>query len=200
MPADNFLWFPSAATGGLLTQAGYNADKPKGETTDAYFVKQNALEVLSFSFGVSQAETTGSASTGAGAGKAKFEEFSIEKAVDLASVPLYVACAAGAHFPTVNLAIRKAGGSQLLYLQYIFRMVFVTNISWSGGGGDEAPKETVKFKFGAMGIQYLQQTSTGAVDPKGKMIGWWSTTSNQPTYKVAGLSDTPTFLEGQPTA
>src|SRR6185312_4687594 len=103
------------------------------------------LECLSFSFGVAQAETSGSGSTGAGAGKAKFEEFSIEKFVDLASVPLYNACVGGAHFPSVMLAVRKAGGTNLLYLQYIFRMVFVTNISWSGGGGEEAPRETVKF-------------------------------------------------------
>ena len=56
---------------------------------------------------MAQAETTGSASTGAGAGKAKFEEFTIEKAVDLSSVPLYNACTAGAHFPSVMLAVKK---------------------------------------------------------------------------------------------
>ncbi len=77
MAADNFLWFPAAASGGLLTG---KASQPEGETTDNWFSQKKALEVLSFSFGVSQAETTGSASTGAGAGKAKFDEFSIEKA------------------------------------------------------------------------------------------------------------------------
>src|SRR5262252_8115770 len=138
MAADNFLWFREAAKGGLLTG---KSSQPEGETTDTWFAKKKALEVLSFSFGVSQAETSGSASTGAGAGKAKFEEFSIEKGVDLASVPLYNSCTGGAHFPSVMLVIRKAGGSNLLYIQYIFRMVFVTNISWSGGGGEEAPRE-----------------------------------------------------------
>jgi type VI secretion system secreted protein Hcp len=191
MAADNFLWFPAAATGGLLT--GKSA-QPEGETTDSWFKDKKALEVLSLSFGVGQAETSGSSSTGAGAGKAKFEEFTIEKAVDLASVPLYNACTAGAHFPSVMLAVRKAGGSNLLYLQYIFRMVFVTNISWSGGGGEEAPKETVKFKFGAMGIQYIQQLATGAEGTK--MMGMWSTTQNKPTLDVPGLSGAPAFLDG----
>ena len=73
MAADNFLWFPAPATGGLLVG---KATQPEGETTDHWFHDKKALEVLSFGFGVSQAETSGSGSTGAGAGKAKFEEFS----------------------------------------------------------------------------------------------------------------------------
>jgi len=191
MAADNFLWFPAAATGGLLTG---KATQPEGETTDNWFSKKKGLEVLSFSFGVTQAETSGSGSTGAGAGKAKFEEFSIEKFVDLASVPLYNACTAGAHFPSVMLAVRKAGGTNLLYLQYIFRMVFVTGINWSGGSGEEAPKETIKFKFGAMGIQYIQQLASGAEGTK--IQGLWSTTTNKPSLDVPGLSAAPTFLDG----
>jgi len=191
MAADNFLWFPAAATGGLLTG---KASQPEGETTDTWFSKKKALEVLSFSFGVSQAETTGSSSTGAGAGKAKFEEFSVEKAVDLSSVPLYSACTAGAHFPSVMLAVRKAGGSNILYLLYIFRMVFVTGISWSGGGGEEAPHETIKFKFGAMGIQYIQQKADGTEGTK--MTGLWSTTTNKPSLDVPGLAAAPPFLLG----
>jgi len=191
MAADNFLWFPAAATGGLLSG---KATQPEGETTDNWFSKKKALEVLSFGFGVSQAETSGSGSTGASAGKAKFEEFTIEKFVDLASVPLYNACTAGAHFPSIMLAVRKAGGTNLLYLQYIFRMVFVTGINWSGGGGEEAPKETIKFKFGAMGIQYIQQTASGGEGTK--IQGLWSTTTNKPSLEVPGLSAAPSFLDG----
>jgi type VI secretion system secreted protein Hcp len=191
MAADNFLWFPAAASGGLLTG---KSSQPEGETTDTWFSKKKALEVLSFTFGVSQAETTGSASTGAGAGKAKFDEFSVEKSVDLSSVPLYNACTAGAHFPSVMLAIRKAGGSNLLYVQYIFRMVFVTGINWSGGGGEEAPRETIKFKFGAMGIQYIQQKADGTEGTK--MNGLWSTATNKPSLDVPGLPAAPSFLLG----
>jgi type VI secretion system secreted protein Hcp len=179
MAADNFLWFQDAASGGNLSDA---ATKPQGETQDNWFKPKGALECLSVTFGVSQAETTGSGTTGAAAGKAKFDEFTIEKYVDLASVPLYNACVAGAHYPTVMLANRKAGGSQLIYLQYAFRMVFVTSISWSGGGGEEAPKETIKFKFGAMGIQYVRQKPDGTGDTM--IPGYWSTTLNKPTLDM----------------
>ena len=188
MACDNFLWFPDAATGGLLSTA---ATKPQGETTDKWFTPKGAMECLSFSFAIAQAETSGSASTGAAAGRANFEEFSIEKYVDLASVPLYNACTAGAHFPTLMLAIRKAGGSPLLYLQFIFRQVFVTSISWSGGGGEETPKESIKFKYGAFGVQYCRQLATGAAGVP--ISNMWSAITNKPTLEVPGLGGNPKF-------
>jgi len=189
MACDNFMWFPTAATGGLLSSA---ATKPQGETQDKWFSAKGALELLSISFGVAQAETTGSGSGGASAGKAKFDEFQIEKFVDLASVPLFNACAAGAHFPSVCLAVRKAGGDPLLYFQTVFRQVFVTNISWTGGAGEEAPKETIKFKYGAMGVQYARQLSTGAAGTP--IQAHWSMVTNKPTLDVPGLGGAPTFL------
>ena len=194
MPADNFVYFPTAAVGGLLGQH----TKPEGESADNWFgqaTDKKALEVLSFSFGVTQGETSGSGSTGAGIGRAKFDEFSIEKFVDRASVPLYNACAAGAHFPDVLLLVRKPGGNNLLYLQFIFRMVFVTNISWSGGGGDETPKETIKFKFGAMGIQYQQQDAKGQpMGGDGKKSASWSTVTNKNELTVPGLAAAKDYL------
>jgi type VI secretion system secreted protein Hcp len=196
MPADAFLYFSKPAIGSLLTTAG---TQPEGETTDNWFAtssspakgtfsnKTSALEIKSFSFGVSQSETSGSASGGASAGKAKFDEFSIERNVDQASCPIYNACTSGAHFPSVMLAIRKAGGSPLVYLQFCFRQVFVTGINWAGGGGDEGFNETVKFKFGAMGIQYIQQLATGAEGTK--MTAAWNTTTNFNTLDVTGLPE-----------
>jgi type VI secretion system secreted protein Hcp len=191
MAADNYLYFPAAATGGLLQG---KATQPEGETTDDWFSKKNAVQITSFGFAVAQAETSGSATGGASAGKAKFEEFTIEKDVDKASSPLFVACVAGAHYPSIMLIIRKAGGGNLLYLQYIFRQVFVTGINWSGGGGEENPKESIKFKFGAMGIQYVQQLPTGGEGKK--MQGSWSALSNQPTLDVTGLGGAPSYLDG----
>jgi len=189
MAADNFLWFPTPATGGLLIG---KAVAPEGESTDDWFSKKKAVELASFGFGVAQADTSGSGTSGASAGKAKFEEFAVEKDVDQASAPLFQACTAGAHYPDVVLILRKPGGSNLLYVQFIFRQVFVTGVNWSGGGGEENPKESIKFKFGAMGIQYVQQTAKGGEGTK--MQGWWSTNANQPDSTVSGLSGPPDFL------
>ena len=190
MAKDNFLYFPAAATGGLLST---KAAQPEGESTDDWFSKKKAVEVNSFSFGVAQAETGGSGTTGSSAGKAKFEEIQIEKDVDQASAPLFQACTAGAHYPSLMLIIRKAGGQNLLYLQFVFMQVFVTGVSWSGGG-EENPKETIKFRFGAMGIQYIQQLGTGGEGKK--MIGSWSTSTNQPTLDVPNGAAAPPYLDG----
>jgi len=189
MAVDNFLWFPAAATGGLIGDAG---TKPQGESTDKWFSTKGALECLSISFGASQADTTTSGTSGSGAGRAKFEEFQIEKFVDLASVPLFQACAAGAHFPSMMLCLRKPGGSNLLYLQYIFRQVFVVNISYSGGSGEEQPKEVIKFKYNALGIQYVRQLATGAGGTP--IQAMWSLATNKPELAVPGLSGPPQFL------
>jgi type VI secretion system secreted protein Hcp len=191
MAKDNFLWFPTPASGGLLQG---KATQPEGESQDDWFAKKKAVEIASFSFGIAQAETSGSGTTGASAGKAKFEEFTVEKDVDQASSPLFVACTAGAHYPALMLVVRKSGGSNLLYIQYIFRQVFVTGINWSGGGGEENLKETIKFKFGAMGIQYVQQLSTGGEGKK--MVGMWNAVTNSPTLEVPGLGGAPQFMDG----
>ncbi len=193
MAADNFCWIPQAAKGGLLTG---KSSQPQGETTDNWFSQKKAFEVESFSWGVSQAETTGSGSSGSGAGKAKFDEIALEKGVDLASVPLFIACCAGAHFPMVYLILRKPGGSNLLYLQYIFSQVFVIGIKWSGGDGEGPCKESITFKFGAYSMKYIQQSATGQVGKK--VEGFWSGTDNQPKGTVKGIVDTqPPFEKDQ---
>jgi type VI secretion system secreted protein Hcp len=191
MAADNFLFFPAAATGGLLTG---KATQPEGESTDDWFSKKKAVEIDTFSFGIAQADTTSSGTTGASAGKAKFEEFTVEKSVDQASAPLFVACTAGAHFPSLMLVVRKAGGSNLLYIQYVFAQVFVTGVNWTGGGGEENVKESIKFKFGAMGIQYVQQLPTGGEGKK--MVASWSAVTNTATMDVPGGSAPPPFMDG----
>jgi len=189
MAADNFMWFPEAAKGGLL--AG-KAAQPSGETTDKWFKKYKAFELKEFEFGVKQAETTGSAATGAGAGKVEFEEFKVKKSVDLGTVPLYQACAGGAHFPTVMIAVRKAGGAGLIYVQFMFRQVFVKSIDHEGGSGDEAPSESITFKFGAMGIRYVQQLADGGQGTK--MEGMWNCTENANTLNVTGLGPAPPYI------
>ncbi len=194
MAADNFLWFTKEATGGSLK--GTNAKKPEGETTDAYFSGKKALEIQEFSFGIEQADTTVSGSTGSGAGKAKFLEFSVKKAVDLSSAPLFNACAAGAHFPEVYLAVRKAGGDPMIYLQYVFRQVFVIGVNWSGGSGEEAPSEEIKFKYGAMAFQYVQQKPNG--QQGSLMQSMWSVVENNATCNTSDQTGAPTFLEPIP--
>jgi type VI secretion system secreted protein Hcp len=191
MAKDNFLYFPAAATGGLLVG---KAAQPEGETTDDWFSKKKAVELNSWQFAVTQAHTSGSGTTGSAAGKAKFEKIVIEKDVDQATSPLFAACAAGAHYPDIMIIVRKPGGSNLLFLQFIFMQVYVTKCGWNGGSGEENPKESIEFTFGAMGMQYIQQLGTGAEGKK--MIGLWSTTANNNTLTVPAGTAAPPWLDG----
>jgi type VI secretion system secreted protein Hcp len=182
MACDNFLTFLGAAKGGNLPPA---SKQPIGESLDINH--QGSTELKSFEFGAENPTTLGSSTGGAGAGKVKFQNFKVTKEVDYASGPLYLACAAGAHFPGIALQIRKAGGSQNDYLVYLFKMVYVVSISWCGGGGEEAPEETVEFTYGSMGLQYIPQASDGTQSPL-HSVGFWSQVTNAPSMEVPGIA------------
>src|SRR5438552_3455385 len=104
MAVDAFIWFDHTGAAGMLSV--------EGETQDDYFKKTKpspAFEIKEWSFDVENKSTIGSATSGAGGGKAEFHEFSISKLVDKASPKFFQNCVAGAHYKTVSLAIRKAG-------------------------------------------------------------------------------------------
>ena len=184
--ADNFMWFPEAGEG----------VKPEGETSDTWFARLQAFEVARFGFSMKESDLNAAKGSGSGseAGRAKFQQFQIDKLVDLASAMLYKACSLGTKLPSAMLAVRKVGGRNLLYLQYIFRDVMVTGITWSGGIGVETPVEQITFSFQAMGFQYIQQKDDGS---QGRKLQWsWSTAENQSTLNVKGLGPPPPFLSG----
>jgi type VI secretion system secreted protein Hcp len=147
---------------------------PVGESTNT--AHQKWVEVAGFQFGVDNPTTIGSATSGAGAGKAKFAEFQISKKVDASSPSLFTICATGAHFPTVTLAISRAGSTQGDFLTYEFHTVIVTSIAWASD--DPAPTETVTFAYGALGVDYHTQDSTGKLGT-GEIATWNQITNSQ---------------------
>ena len=96
MAVDAFIWFKNASGGGLT---------PEGETTDAFFSKEKAFGINDFTFGVENATTIGSATGGAGAGKVKFNEFTIRRTTDQSSPVLFKNCCVGAHYESVIIAM-----------------------------------------------------------------------------------------------
>ena len=100
MAVDAFIWFEKP---GVSTA-------PEGETKDAYYSTKKAFEIKDFSFGVENPTTIGSATGGAGAGKIKFNEFTIKKTTDKSSPLFFKNCCAGVHYGSVTIAMRKSGG------------------------------------------------------------------------------------------
>ena len=120
------------------------------------------FEISDVSFGVSNGGSIGSATSREGSGKAGFHEFTITRRID-SETPIFLKdCAAGAHYKNVIIEMRKAGGkgpsTSRPYLQYTFKLVYVTKIDWSGSG-DEGPEETVTFQYGQMDVRYQSQAS-----------------------------------------
>jgi len=154
-----------------------------GESLDAFYAANNVdknkwFEIKEFSFGIENKATIGSATGGAGAGKVQFNEFTIKKAVDLASPGFFKNCCAGAHYKYVRVAVWKAGGDAKStgapYLFFNMGAVFTTKVEWSGPG-DEAPDESITFVYGSLQIEYYKQEETGALgsgEHANQVVAW----------------------------
>src|SRR5690606_38761506 len=105
-----------------------------GESTDARH--KDEIEILSYSWGVSQA---GSFSSGGGGGtsKANFQDISMSFVMNKASPLIMKACATGLHIKEAVLVCRKAGGEQQEYLELKLSDVLVS--SYQTGGSGELP-------------------------------------------------------------
>jgi type VI secretion system secreted protein Hcp len=171
MAVDTFLQFPAKSIGGSSIQL-------LGESLDPKF--KDALEINSFSFGMENPTTIGSATGGATVGKVKFNEFTIKKVVDRASPSLFQACCTGSHFPEAVLSIRRSSVAAPgeTYLIYNFAMVFCTKVEWAD---NEVPEESVTFAYGNLKITYMQQNATtGRLgDP---FTAAWSQITNKSEY------------------
>src|SRR5438105_10233323 len=121
MAVDAFIWFEKSVRGVDVPGDGSHTAHPSG------------FEIKDFSFGVENPTTIGSATGGAGAGKVKFNEFTIHKNVDSASPAFFRNCCAGAHYDKVTVAMRKAGGDPknagAPFLVYTFQTAFTTKIN-----------------------------------------------------------------------
>ena len=137
-------------------------DGVTGEATRKGFEGQ--IELMSFSLGVSNPTTVGSATGGSGAGKATLSDFNIMRITDSASVSLFQQCALGKSYSSAAVSLNKASGDDtpLTYLKYEFTEVFVSSIQWSGSsGGTDAPMESVSFSYASLKTTYTPQDASG---------------------------------------
>jgi len=184
MAFDGFMWFVGPQNG---------APEVQGETTDKFYKTKGkgAFELKSFSLDCENPTSIGSAGAGAGTGKAKLNPFKVSKWTDNCSPSLFKTCCIGGHYSEAHIAIRKAGsaptagatGAGTEYLHYTFRLVFVSNIEWSGDSGDELPGENVTFAYGSMQMDYWAQTTGGGKGTLNSQI--WNQTTNDDNPDVA---------------
>lgn len=143
-----------------------------GESTDDKH--KNEIEVLSFSWGVTQ-PTSGSVSTAGSlsAERAQFQDLMITKAIDKASPKLAIACASGEHFKSARLELCRAGGDKQPYMEYKLTDVMVTSVHPGGSGkGESLPLEQVSFAYGKVELKYTQLKVEGGRESGNVVAGW----------------------------
>ena len=153
-------------------------------TQDQWFVttfpSAAIFEITDFEFTAENPTVIGAGSTGAGAGKIKFDGLVIHKPVDQGSPALFTISASGEHFPVVQLYIRNASGpagtATIPFLGYEFQTVYITNIGWSAGGESTQPVEAVTFAFAAMVTAFKPTNPDGTLGQASR--GGWSEITN----------------------
>src|SRR5258708_23578738 len=106
-------------------------DKVNGEADDKTYGPKKAIDILAWSWGMSQ---SGSFHTGGGggAGKANFQDLSVTKYVDNSTPTLMQKLATGDHIATGTLTVRKAGKVPLEYIKLKLTKIMVTSLSTGG--------------------------------------------------------------------
>ena len=130
----------------------------KGESVVKGFEDQ--IQVLSWSWGLSQTGTTHMAS-GGGAGKVNVADINVTHHVDAASPALIQACCKGTHFDTATLTMNKAGGTALAYVTITLHDIIISSVNTSGAG-EEQLMETFGLNFAKFKYSYQPQDNKGA--------------------------------------
>jgi type VI secretion system secreted protein Hcp len=144
-------------------------DGVDGEAQDSKHTKE--IDVKSFSWGMSQTGTS-SMGGGGGAGKVKFNDFKVHKAIDAATPKLMEACALGKHIASGLFTARKAGGSQIEFYTIKLTDILIssvthqppatpTDVETSTTPVNLTPDELVTINFAQYEISYKTQQKDG---------------------------------------
>jgi type VI secretion system secreted protein Hcp len=135
----------------------------KGESLDSKH--KDEVEVLSWSWGVTNAGTMrGASGGGAGAGRATFNDFSFTHHVDKASPVLLKACATGEHIKEGTITVRKAGKGQQEFLIIKMNDIIITGVNPHGGGDGPATAEHVALQFAKVDLEYRPRKADGSLE------------------------------------
>ena len=141
---------------------------------------QKWIEVLSFSWGLSQPATAVATARQAGAigttpavERASFTDFTIVKTLDKSSPILMLACANGEHLPSVTIQCQRAEGGKQQYLEIKMTDVLISGVKPGGTsqGSEVRPLEEISFSFSKCEMTYIPQKADGTADASVRM-GW----------------------------
>ncbi len=146
----------------------------KGDSTIEGY--EDAIELLSYSHGVSAMLTMDQSQQNRTSGRPSVQEFNITKYVDGTSPKLNQACCSGTDLGTVEVTVGRNDEGQILPLiQYRLYQTVVSSVSVGGGGGGK-PTESVSLNFTKIDWIYTlqQEDMQSATGPSGS----WDLTKN----------------------
>jgi len=142
----------------------------EGEAQDKTHAKE--IDVLAWSWGMSQSGTMHTGS-GGGGGKVSIQDISVTKYIDKSSTVLQSYCSSGAQFKEGTLVVRKAGGTNPLeYLKIKMSSVIITSYSTGGSGGQDLLTENISLNFAEVDVEYQPQKPDGSKDGGAVKYGW----------------------------
>jgi type VI secretion system secreted protein Hcp len=143
----------------------------EGESSDAKH--KNEIEVLSFSWGVTQAITGTVSSSGTFSGqRCDMSALVVQKLFDKSSPKTAQACAAGDHFPSAVLTLCRAGGDKQPYMEYKLTDVMISSYQVGGTGEGGLPAESLSLSYSKMEMSYTKVGTNGKPEGKGASVGW----------------------------
>ena len=150
-----------------------------GESTDDKH--KDWIEILSYSWGVSQA--TGSATSTGGARSAQrcdHQDFSITKVLDKASPKLFLACCKSEHVPSVTIELCRATGDKQKYMEYKLSDVLISSVRPGGAAqaSENLPLEEISFNYGKCELTYTA-TDHKTGKPAGDVKAHWDLAANK---------------------
>jgi type VI secretion system secreted protein Hcp len=144
--------------------------KIKGETKDSAQAGAGDIDVLAWSWGMSQSGTFHQGG-GGGAGKVNVQDLSFTKWIDKATPAIMLHCCGGTHIDEMKLLCRKAGETQNKYIEITLKRCIITSVSTGGSGGEDRLTENVTVNFAEVKFEYFMQDNTGKTS-SGGICGW----------------------------
>ncbi len=132
------------------------------------------IELLGFNTGLSQpASASKSSAGGATAARADFNDFTIEKTLDIATPKIASYCARGEHIAEITIDLCRAGGEEAVtYMQYIMKDVIISAVTTGGTCDADFPTETLCFNFASIEWKYTKQKRAGGGGGGQVTAGW----------------------------
>src|SRR5579871_2831837 len=138
----------------------YIADTPGPSTS-----RTDHIDILSFSWGVSNTSTYGVGQSGkeAKAGRADFSNLSIMKVTDKTTPAISDHCASGNILSKVYILYDKpVGDKQQAYFRIWLKDALITSVQTSGS--NENPTESLSFAYQGVEVAYAPEKDDGTLD------------------------------------